>query len=95
MTLLVLNNWALYLMQFFGEASLNFCGHLSSLWVSSLKREKSSLGAIGAYKYISWVYGGDRKICHEGHWTASRGLPRDAEQWSRVTEFSIHTVHPW
>ena len=34
------------------------------------------------YKYLSWVYGVDRKICHEGHWSASRGLP----------DFSIHTI---
>ena len=27
------------------------------------------------YKYLSWVYGVDRKICHEGHWSALRGLP--------------------
>ena len=50
---------------------------------------------IGYYKYLSWVYGVDRKICHEGHWSASRGLPRDADQWSRMTGFSIHTRHPW
>ena len=35
------------------------------------------------------------KICHEGHWSASLGNPRDAEQWSRVTDFSIHTIYPW
>ena len=50
---------------------------------------------VGEYKYLSWVYDVDRKICHEGHWSASRGLPSDAEQWSRVTDFSIHTIHPW
>ena len=22
---------------------------------------------VGYYKYLSWVYGVDRKICHEGH----------------------------
>ena len=38
-------------------------------------------------KYLSWVYGVGRKICHEGHWSASRGLPSDAEQWSRVADF--------
>ena len=27
------------------------------------------------HKFISWVYGMDRKICHEGHWSASRGEP--------------------
>ena len=27
----------------------------------------------------TWEYGVDRKICHEGHWSASRGLPSDAE----------------
>ena len=29
-------------------------------------------------KYLSWVYGVDRKICHESHCLASRGLPSDA-----------------
>ena len=28
-------------------------------------------------KYLSWVYGVDRKICHEGHWSASRVIPSD------------------
>ena len=32
------------------------------------------------YKYLSCVYSVDRKICHEGHCSASRGLPSDAEQ---------------
>ena len=32
------------------------------------------------YKYLLCVYGVDRKICHEGHCSASRGLPSDAEQ---------------
>ena len=27
---------------------------------------KSSVSA-GDYKYLSWMYGVDRKICHEGH----------------------------
>ena len=27
------------------------------------------------YKYLSWVYGVDRKICHEGHWSASDHTP--------------------
>ena len=40
------------------------------------------------------MYGVDRKICHEGHWSASRGLPSDAEQWFRVTDFFIHTIRP-
>ena len=31
------------------------------------------------YKYLSWVYGVDREICHEGHCSASRGLLSDAE----------------
>ena len=26
------------------------------------------------------------KICHEDQWSASRGLPRAAEQWSRVAD---------
>ena len=36
--------------------------------------------AVLANKYLSWVYGVDRKICHEGHCSASRGLPRDGQQ---------------
>ena len=31
---------------------------------------------------------------HEGNCSASRGLPSDAEQLSRVTEFSICTEQP-
>ena len=47
------------------------------------------------YKYLSWVYGVDRKFCHEGHWSASWGLPRcadysDLEWWI----FSIYIIHP-
>ena len=57
--------------------------------------EISWVGSICDNKYLSWVYGVDRKICHEGHWSASRGLPSEAERWSRVTDFSIHTIHPW
>ena len=38
------------------------------------------------------MYGVDRKICHEGHWSASRGLPSDVEQWSRVTDFSFSCI---
>ena len=47
------------------------------------------------YKYLSWGYGVDRKICHEGHWLAPRGLTSDPQKWSRVTDFSIHTIYPW
>ena len=39
------------------------------------------------YKYLLLVYRMNREICHEGHWSASRGLPSDAEQWSRVKDF--------
>ena len=46
-------------------------------------------------KYLSWVYGVDRKICHSG---SLFGITRLAE-WCRsvilVTDFSIHTLHPW
>ena len=28
------------------------------------------------------------------HHEACRVMPSDAEQWSRVTDFSIHTIHP-
>ena len=34
---------------------------------------------LGDYKFVSWVYGVDRKFCHEGHWSTSRGLPSEAE----------------
>ena len=40
----------------------------------------SAPGPFGDYKYLSLAYGMDRKICHEGHRSASRGKPRDAEQ---------------
>ena len=32
---------------------------------------------IGKTISILWVYGGDRKIRHEGHCSGSRGLPSD------------------
>ena len=35
---------------------------------------------VGDYKYVSWMYGVDRKICQEGHCLASRGLPSDAKE---------------
>ena len=58
------------------------------------RRNVEACPAVIEYKYLSWVYGVDRKICHEGHWSASGGLPSDAEQWFRVTDFSIHTIYP-
>ena len=63
-------------------------------WMTMMTMAPES-GISEDYKYLSWVYGVDRKICHEGHCSASRGLPSDAEQWSRVTDFSIRTIHPW
>ena len=39
---------------------------------------------VQEYRYLSLVYGVDRKICHEGHWSASRGLLSGAKQWSRA-----------
>ena len=36
----------------------------------------------------------DREFGHESNCSASRGLPSDAEQLSRVTEFSIRTEQP-
>ena len=46
-------------------------------------------------KYLSWVYGVDRKICHSG---SLFGITRQAS-WCRsvtlVTDFSIHTIHTW
>ena len=35
---------------------------------------------VADYKYLPWLYGVDRKICHEGHRSASGGLPRYAEK---------------
>ena len=46
-------------------------------------------------KYLSRVYGVDRKICHSG---SLFGITRQAS-WCRsvtlVTDFSIHTIHTW
>ena len=46
-------------------------------------------------KYLSWVYGVDRKICNSG---SLFGITRQAS-WCRsvtlVTDFSIHTIHTW
>ena len=46
-------------------------------------------------KYLSWVYGVNRKICHSGSLFA---ITRQAS-WCRsvtfMTYFSIHTIHPW
>ena len=46
-------------------------------------------------KYLSWVYGVGRKICHSG---SLFGITRQAS-WCRsvtlVTDFSIHTIYPW
>ena len=39
-----------------------------------------SILAVLEFKYLSWVDGVDSKICHEGHCSASRGLPSDTEQ---------------
>ena len=47
---------------------------------SELFMSRTGIQTLLEYKYLSWVYGVDRKICHEGHWSASRGLPSDAEQ---------------
>ena len=30
-------------------------------------RYQTGLMGILEYKYLSWMYGVDRKICHEGH----------------------------
>ena len=61
----------------------NLMPYISNFWYIS----KFDISVVWDYKYLSCVYGVDRKICHEGHWSASRGLPSDAEQWSRVSDF--------
>ena len=46
-------------------------------------------------KYLSWVYGEDRKICHSG---SLFGITRQASWWrsvTLVTDISILTIHPW
>ena len=32
-------------------------------------------------KYLTWVYGVDSKICHEGHWSASQVMPNSDPEW--------------
>ena len=46
------------------------------------------------YKDLSLVWGVDRTIRPEDHCLASLGLPNDARQWSRGTDFSIHAPYP-
>ena len=46
------------------------------------------------YKNLYWLWGADWKFRHEGKCSASRGLPSDAEQLSRVMEFSFRTEQP-
>ena len=41
--------------------------------VSTFFQEQMERMGVSDNKYLSWVYGVDRKICHEGK-------PRDAEQ---------------
>ena len=43
------------------------------------------------YKDLEWLWGAFWKFCHERNWSASWGLLSDAEQLSRVKEFSICT----
>ena len=42
------------------------------------------------YKNLQWLWGADWKFITRLTWSASRGLPSDSEQLSRVTEFSVH-----
>ena len=41
--------------------------------VEQYQQLRFSTGTSWDNKYLSWVYGVDKKICHEGHWSASRG----------------------
>ena len=70
------------------------CDHLSSKWIVSVANKLTDVLfniRIRDYKNLSWLFGMDRQICPEGRCSASRGLPSDAEQWSRGTDVSIHT----
>ena len=52
-------------------------------WNSCLL-DRVLLLAVLEYKYLSCVYGVDRKICHEGHWSASLGcrvMPNSDPEW--------------
>ena len=61
-----------------------------NVWKSNLVSQK-----VCKKKYLSWVYGVDRKIRHS---RSLFGITRQAS-WCRsvtlVTDFSIHTIHPW
>ena len=46
------------------------------------------------YKNLYWLWGADWKFSHEGNCSTSQSLPSDAEQLSRVMEFSICTSQP-
>ena len=46
------------------------------------------------YKDLSLVWGVDRKIHPEDHCLASRGLPSDARQWLRGTDFFCLPITP-
>ena len=49
------------------------------------------------YKNLQRLWGGDWKFDHcltSCHCLASQGLPSDAEQLSRMTEFSVHIEKP-
>ena len=60
------------------------------LWKSNVVNQK-----VCKKKYLSWVYGVDRKIRHSG---SLIGITRQAS-WCRsvtlVTDFSVHTIHQW
>ena len=47
------------------------------------------------YKNLEWLFGADWKFHHEGTCSASRGLPSDAKQLSRVTKFHSAPKQPW
>ena len=44
-------------------------------------------------KNLSWLFGADRKICPRVTVWHHKAVPSDAKQWSRGTDFSIHTSH--
>ena len=46
------------------------------------------------YRNLLWLRAADWNFRHDGNFSASRGLPSDAEQLTLVTEFSIFTSLP-
>ena len=65
-----------------------FCQHK---W----KSHKFLLGPMQDYKNLQWLKGADWKFRHSGNCSASRGLPRDAEQLPEWRNFQIAQFPLW